>query len=213
MNSSSIISSDDPRLGDLTAVRHHWRWVLASGIAFIGLGAMAFGYSVLVTLASVFLLGWALVFGGFFQAIHACKVSQWSGFLLELLMAILYGVVGLVMVAHPEAGAVSVTLLLAAFFLVGGLFRIFAGTMLHPPGRAWLLLSGAVTLLLGMLIWAEWPASGLWVIGTFVAIDMVFGGTWLIMLALNARSLPSSDTHGRPTVQPSATFEAQPSQP
>jgi uncharacterized membrane protein HdeD (DUF308 family) len=89
-------------------------------------------------------------------------------------MAILYGVVGLVMVAHPEAGAVSVTLLLEAVFLVGGLFRIFAGTMLHPPGRAWLLLSGAVTLLLGMLIWAEWPASGLWVIGTFVAIDMVF---------------------------------------
>ncbi len=213
MNPSSIIRSDGPIYGDLDVVRHHWRWVLASGIAFIGLGSMAFAYSVLVTLASVFVVGWALVFGGLFQALHAFKVSQWSGFILELVMAILYGVVGLVMVVHPRAGAMSVTLLITVFFLVGGLFRIFAGTMLHPPGRAWLLVSGAVTLLLGLLIWAEWPASGLWVIGTFVAIDMVFSGSWLIMLALNARSLPPSGTHGRPIVQLSETFDAQPSPP
>jgi uncharacterized membrane protein HdeD (DUF308 family) len=174
---------------------------------------MAFGYSALVTLASVFVLGWALLFGGLFQAIHAFKVSPWNGFLLELLLAILYVVVGLVMVAHPETGAMSVTLLIAAFFLVGGLFRIFAGTMHHPPGRAWLLLSGAVTLLLGMLIWAEWPASGLWVIGAFVAIDMVFSGTRLIMLALNARSHSSPGTYGRPTVHPITTFQGRPSQP
>lgn len=211
MNSTSIVSSGDPILGDLDAIRHNWRWILASGIGFVSLGAMAFGYSILVTLASVFVLGWVLVFGGIFQAIHAFKVSQWSGFLMELVLAILYVVVGLVLVVQPEAGALSVTFLIAAFFLVGGLSRIFVGTMLHPPGRAWLLLSGVVTLLLGMLIWAEWPASGLWVIGTFVAIDMVFSGTWLIMLALNARTLPSPETQGRPTVRPRAPFEGQPS--
>ena len=211
MNATSIISAGDPMLGDLDAVRHNWRWVLASGLVFVSLGSLAFGYSVLVTLASVFVLGWALVFGGIFQAIHAFKVSPWSGFLLELLLSILYVVVGLVMVTHPEAGAMSLTLLVGAFFLVGGLFRMFAGAMLHPPGRAWLLLSGVVTLLLGVLIWAEWPASGLWVIGTFVAIDMIFSGTRLIMLALNARSLSFSGTQGRPTVQPRAPFEGQPS--
>ena len=211
MNANAIISSGDPVFGGLDAVRHNWRWVLASGLAFVSLGSLALGYSVLVTLASVFVLGWALVFGGIFQAIHAFRVSQWSGFLLELVLAILYVVVGLVMVTHPEAGAISLTLLMGAFFLVSGLFRIFAGTMLHLPGRAWLLLSGVVTLLLGMLIWAEWPASGLWVIGMFVAIDMIFSGTWLIMLALNARTLPSPGTQGRPTVQPRASFESQPS--
>lgn len=213
MNSSPIISPGDPMRGALDAVRHSWGWVLASGLVFVSLGSLAFGYSMLVTLASVFVLGWALVFGGIFQTIHAFKVSQWSGFLLELLLAILYVVVGLVMVTHPEAGAMSLTLLIGAFFLVGGLFRIFAGAMLHPPGLAWLLLSGVVTLLLGMLIWAEWPASGLWVIGTFVAIDMIFSGTRLIMLALNVRSLPSSRTQRSPTVQPSASFEEQPSHP
>jgi hypothetical protein len=74
-----------------------------------------------------------------------------------------------------------------------------------------LLVSGGVTLLLGILIWAEWPVSGLWVIGTFVAIDMFFSGVWLIMLALNVRGLPSTGTHQRPIVQPTATFEGQPS--
>lgn len=213
MNSNSLISSGDPILDDLDAVRQNWRWVLASGLAFVSLGAMAFSYSVLVTLASVFMLGWALVFGGIFQAIHAFKVSPWSGFFLELLLAILYVVVGLVMVAHPEAVASSLTLLLAAFFLVGGFSRIVTGTMFHPPGRAWLLLSGAVTLFLGILIWAEWPVSGLWVIGTFVAIDMVFSGSWLIVLALNARSLPPPGTQGRPTMQPNTTFIGQSSLP
>ncbi len=211
MNANSIINSGDPVLGGLDAVRHNWRWVLASGLAFVSLGSLAFGYSILVTMASVFVFGCALVFGGIFQIIHAFKVSQWSGFLLELLLAILYVVVGLVMVAQPEAGALSVTFLIAAFFLVGGLSRIFVGTMLHPPDRAWLFLSGAVSLLLGMLIWAEWPGSGLWVIGMFVAIDMIFSGTRLIMLALNARSLSFSGTQGRPTVQPRAPFEGQPS--
>ena len=76
-NSNSIINSGDPTLGDLDAVQQNWKWVPASGIAFVSLGTMAFGYSVLVTLASVFLLGWTLVFGGIFQAIHAFKVSQW----------------------------------------------------------------------------------------------------------------------------------------
>lgn len=213
MNSNSLISSGDPILDDLDAVRQNWRWVLASGLAFVSLGAMAFSYSVLVTLASVFMLGWALVFGGIFQAIHAFKVSPWSGFFLELLLAILYVVVGLVMVAHPEAVASSLTLLLAAFFLVGGFSRIVTGTMFHPPGRAWLLLSGAVTLFLGILIWAEWPVSGLWVIGTFVAIDMVFSGSWLIVLALNARSLPPPGTQGHPTMQPNTTFIGQSSLP
>jgi uncharacterized membrane protein HdeD (DUF308 family) len=212
MNPNAIISFDDPRFGDLHAVRRNWRWVLASGLAFVSLGSLAFGYSLLVTLASVFVVGWALVFGGIFQAMHAFKISQWNGFLLELVMAILYVVVGLMMVVHPEAGGLSLTLLMGAFFLVSGLFRIFAATMLHPPGRAWLLVSGAVSLLLGLLIWGEWPASGLWVIGMFVAIDMIFGGSWLIMLALNARSLPSSEAQRHPTVQPSASFEARPRQ-
>ncbi|MEP7153889.1 MAG: HdeD family acid-resistance protein [Nitrospira sp.] len=213
MNSTSILNSDEPIRDDGDAVRQNWRWVLASGIAFVCLGSLAFGYSVLVTLASVFVLGWLLFFGGIFQAVHAFKVSQWSGFVLELLLAILYVAVGLVMITDPGAGALSLTLVIAGFFLIGGVVRILAGMILHPPSRAWLLLSGGVTICLGILIWAEWPVSGLWVIGVFVAIDMIFSGTWLIRLALKARRLPTVDTRTHLAGPPSTTFEVQPSQP
>ncbi len=213
MNSNTLISSGELISGDFDVVRRNWGWVLASGLAFVSLGSLAFGYSVLTTLASVFVVGCALVFGGLFQAMHAFKVSQWSGFFLELLLAILYVVVGLMLVAHPGVGASSLTLLLVAFFLVGGLSRIVAGTLRHPPGWVWLLVSGAVTVCLGLLIWAEWPVSGLWVIGMFVAIDMIFGGTWLIMLALKARSVPTAGTHTHRTVPPSANLDARPSRP
>jgi uncharacterized membrane protein HdeD (DUF308 family) len=70
-----------------------------------------------------------------------------------------------------------------------------AGSPGFSLARFFIPLVGVVTLLVGILIWTEWPASGLWMIGTFVAIDMVFSGTRLIMLALNARCLPSSGTH------------------
>ena len=76
MDPNSIIGIGDSMLGDLYAVRQNWRWVLASRIAFVSLGAIALAYSVLVTLASVFVFGWALAFGGIFKAIHAFKVFQ-----------------------------------------------------------------------------------------------------------------------------------------
>lgn len=103
--------------------------------------------------------------------------------------AILYMVVGVLMIVRPAAGALSLTLLIGAFFLAGGLFRIVAAIAGRPPYWGWLLLSGIVTLLLGLLIVAEWPASGLWVIGMFLGIDLLFSGTSLIMFAFGLRNL------------------------
>ena len=86
MNPGSIISAEDLILGDLDSVRQNWRWVLASGLAFVVLGATALGYSVLVTLASVFVLGWALVFGGIFadergHEVRAVAIAELDGLL------------------------------------------------------------------------------------------------------------------------------------
>jgi uncharacterized membrane protein HdeD (DUF308 family) len=153
--------------------------VLVSGIAFVVLGVIALAFSVMTTLASVFVLGWILAFAGIFEAFHAFKLPRWSGFLLELLAAILYVVVGVLMIVRPAAEALSLTLLIGAFFLVGGIFRIVAAAAMRPPHWVWLLMSGLVTLVLGLLIVAEWPASGLWVIGMFLGIDLIFSGTSL----------------------------------
>lgn len=172
---------------DLESLSKNWGWVLASGIAFVLLGVLALVFSVLTTLASVFVLGWLLAFAGIFEAVHAFKMTRWSGFLLELLAAILYVVVGVLMIVRPAAGALSLTLLIGAFFLVSGIFRTAAAATIRPPRWGWFLMSGLVTLSLGLLIVAEWPTSGLWIIGMFVGIDLVFNGTWLIMLASGVR--------------------------
>lgn len=195
----------------LEAVRKHWGYFLASGIAFLVLGTIALAYSVLTTLASVFVFGAALFFGGMFQIFHAFKASKWSGFLLDLLVGVLYVTAGLLMAVHPLAGAQSLTLLLAAFFLAVGVFRTMGAIILQPPSWGWLLASGIVTFLLGIIVWVQWPESALWVIGTLVAIDMIFNGVWLVMLALNVRGLSPREIQERATAaQPSAIFEQEP---
>ena len=194
----------------LETVRKHWRYFLASGIAFLVLGTIALAYTVFTTLASVFVFGVALFFGGIFQTVHAFKTSKWGGFLLDLLVGVLYVTAGLLMAVHPLAGAQSLTLLLAAFFLAVGLFRTMGAMMLRPPSWGWLLLSGIVTFLLGILVWVQWPESALWLIGTLVAIDMAFNGVWLVMLALNVRELSSQEIQERlAAAHASALFEQQ----
>lgn len=192
---------------DLESASKNWGWVLASGIAFVMLGALALAFSVMTTLASVFVFGWILAFAGILEAVHAFKLPRWSGVLLELLVAILYVVVGVLMIVRPAAGALSLTLLIGAFFLAGGLFRIVAAVAGRPPNWGWLLVSGIVTLLLGLLIVGEWPASGLWIIGMFLGIDLLFSGTSLIMFAFGLRNLAGATrdtTAGSP-----GTFEGR----
>ena len=114
---------------------------------------------------------------------------NWSSFFLNLILGILNFVGGAIMIAKPEVGALSLTLLLAAFFSAGGLIRIVTALAMRPHQWGWLLLNGIVTLLLGILIGLEWPLSSLWVIGMFVGIDLVLSGWSFIALALEARTI------------------------
>ena len=171
-------------------VKRHSGWFVALGVALIVLGVIALGAVGFVTLASVLLFGWLLVIGGIMHSVHAFRVHPWGGFTRHLLGGVLSLVVGLLIVANPAAGALSLTLLLAAFFLVGGIFRIVAAMSFQFPGRGWAVLGGLVTLLLGIMIWSEWPVSGVWVIGTFVGIDLIFDGWSLVMTGMAARQLP-----------------------
>lgn len=96
-------------------------------------------------------------------------------------------------VANPGATAVALTLLIAMFLIFGGIFRIAAAVSVRYPNWGWVLLHGGVNLLLGILIWRQWPLSGLWVIGLFIGIEMLFNGWSLVMLGLSAKNLPAGD--------------------
>ncbi len=176
---------------ELEALRREWYWFLLLGILLIIGGTLAIGYSVLATLTAVTFFGILLVVGGFAQIVSSFWAGKWSGFLLSLMAGILYVVIGGMMVARPFLGAEALTLLVGSFFLVGGIFRVVAAMTLRLHHWGWILLNGVVTALLGLLVLAEWPNSGLFVIGLFLGIDMLFNGWTWVMLSLGLRSLPT----------------------
>jgi uncharacterized membrane protein HdeD (DUF308 family) len=173
-------------------VRKHSTWFLVIGIALVILGMVAIGYAVAMTIVSVLFLGWLLIIGGIFEVIHGFSRRQWSGFFINLLAGVLYAVAGVVMIANPALAAVSLTLLIAIILIVAGLFRLVVAFSTPLHHRGWLILNGVISILLGVMIWRSWPVSGLWVIGLFIGIDMIFDGWTEIMLALTARRLAAS---------------------
>ena len=178
----------------LQEVRRNWGWYLALGLVFVLLGTIAIGRSYLLTVVSVRFFGWLMIFGGIMEGIHAFwKERGWGGFFIDLLTSILYVVVGFMVVANPGATAVALTLLIAMFLIFGGIFRIAAAISVRYPNWGSVLLHGVVNLLLGILIWRQWPLSGLWVIGLFIGIEMLFNGWSLVMLGLSAKNLPAGD--------------------
>jgi len=173
-------------------LKRNWAWFLAVGIALVILGLMAISWSVLTTLVSVAIFGWLLLIGGVLTVVHAFLRRRWGGFFIELFAGLLYLLVGLMVVGNPADSAVALTLVIALFLLIGGVFRIVTALTVRFQHWLWMLLNGVISLLLGMMIWSQWPVSGLWVIGLFIGLDMIFYGWSLVMLALAVRNLPQS---------------------
>jgi uncharacterized membrane protein HdeD (DUF308 family) len=189
------VSPDLPSF-DAHVLRRSWGWFLVLGILEIALGTVAVGASVFATLLTVVFFGWLLLAGGVLSAGHAFWRKQWRGFLIDLAMGILYVVAGLMMVGNPAAAAVSLTLLIAMFLLIGGIFRIIVALSGQLQHWVWVMLNGLITAGLGILIWRQWPLSGLWVIGLFVGIEMILYGWSLVMLSLMAKGVSSTTATG-----------------
>jgi uncharacterized membrane protein HdeD (DUF308 family) len=179
-----------PALG-IEEVSAHRTWFLCLGILLIVIGTIAIGSAELMTMVSVILLGWLLIFGGLFEVIHGFARRAWGGFFINLMGGALYVVTGVLMITHPGVAAITLTLLIAMLFIVAGTFRLFVAFSTPMHHRGWLILNGAISLFLGFSIWSSWPVSGLWVIGLFIGIDMIFDGWTEVMLALSARSVPA----------------------
>ena len=184
----SAVASPDLKSVGLDAVKRNWGWFFVLGIVEILLGTVAIGASAFATLVTVVFIGWLLLVGGILSAVHAFWRKHWRGFFLDLATGVLYLVCGFLMVGNPAAAAVSLTLLIAMFFLMGGIFRIIVALTRHLEHWGWVLLNGVITTGLGVMIWRQWPLSGLWVIGLFVGIEMIFYGWSLVMVSLMAKN-------------------------
>jgi uncharacterized membrane protein HdeD (DUF308 family) len=165
-----------------------WWLFFVLGLVSIVVGFLAISSTFVATMASVIVFGVLLLIAGATEVIHAVMVRHWRGFALHLLTAALYLIVGLFMLEDPLRAAAVLTLLIAASFFVGGVLRIIFALVERFPAWGWVVLHGAIDLVLGVLIWRGWPESSLWVIGLFIGIDLVFHGWSWVVLALAVRT-------------------------
>ena len=181
--------SASPVLIEFDSLRHKWGWLLTLGIVMLILGTIALFITPAATIGTVIVLGWLLVISGVVELVQAFRVRKWTGIFLHLIGGILGILVGLLVVTHPVAGALVWTLLFASFFTVVGIFRVIAAIRLKFPHWKWAVFDGVVTFALGLLLWAEWPWSGVWFIGLAVGISLVLRGWSYVMFAFAIHSL------------------------
>jgi len=182
-----------PILHELEHLRQHWGWLLTLGIGMVILGAVALVIMPAATLATVLILGWLLVISGVIEAIHAFRVRRWGGTFLHLIGGILGIFIGLIVVTHPVAGALAWTLLFASFFVVIGVFRLVTAIRFKFPHWGWAAFDGVVTLVLGVMLWLEWPWSGFWFLGLALGISLLLRGWSYVMFALAIHKLPTTN--------------------
>ena len=174
---------------DLTHdLRAHRGWLLASGCISIIAGMAAIAYSVIATLVSVIFLAVLIIFAGVLEGAYAIRHRERGHLTLYFLEALLAIVIGALLLRSPLPGAIVLTMLVATYFVISGVFRVVGSLALHLPNRGWLLVSGIVNLGLGIIVWSGWPATGLWVLGMFIGVNWIFRGWAQMMLALALRS-------------------------
>lgn len=179
-----------PKGIELIDFSRNWIVFLTWGIILTILGFIAISAAVAATLITVVLFGALLFIGGVVILIDAFTFWRHRpGFMTHLIMGLLYLLAGVVLVVHPVASSITLTLILGALFLVLGLFRLVYSFSLRTPQWGWNFFNGLLTLLLGIIILANWPAASLVIIGLFVGIDLLFCGIAYIMAALSVRTL------------------------
>ena len=173
------------------ALHEHWVLFLVEGVVLLVLGATAVVLPPIATLAVTILLGWLFLVSGILGLVTTFWMRHAPGFWWSLLSAVLGIVVGAVLLASPLTGAFSLTLVLVAFFLVEGAVSIMFALdhKRELSGQwGWMLVSGIIDLGLAIMIFAGLPSTAAWAVGLLVGINMIFGGSALIAMALHART-------------------------
>lgn len=165
-----------------------WGWFVLLGIMLIILGGIAFGNLVMATVVSVYYVGILMLIGGIVEIIHAFGVKSWGSFFFWLLSGLLYAAAGVVAFVNPVLTAGVLTFLLAAALLGAGFFRIWMGFKARPTaGWGWIVTAGVITALAGLVIAMQWPVNSLFILGLFLAIDLIFQGWAYIALGFGIK--------------------------
>ncbi len=164
-------------------VASNWKWLLGFGaLTFLaGLGALLLPY--VASFAANVFIGGCLIFSGVIEGAHAYHVRGRTGLASRIFMSFLAILVGALMILFPAVGVFSITIVMAVYFVVNGVARAWLAFQHRNSYRwGWLMLSGILSLLLGILITVALPTSGLRILGLLVGIDLIFVGAWLLSI-------------------------------
>lgn len=162
---------------------------LITGVLLSILGVIAIAAPNFTTIFAETWIAAILIFAGFTKLVYATQTRHQGGFIWKLLLSGLYIATGIMLFVYPFTGVLTLTLLLGTFLLTEGTFELILAFRLRPQENwTWILGDGIITLILGAMIWFQWPFNAPWLLGTLVGVSIIFTGVSRVMLALNARS-------------------------
>ena len=171
-------------------MRHASTWSIAWGALLIVFGVLAIGSPLLAAIAISVIIAWLIMFAGAVHVVLAFHTHRAGSLVWKLLVGLAYLLFGAYVIMHPLLGVASLTLVLAALFLIEGILDIILFFRMRPlRGSSWVLMDGVVTVLLGLLIYVHWPSSSAWAIGTLVGVSMIISGITGVMLSLAVRKM------------------------
>jgi uncharacterized membrane protein HdeD (DUF308 family) len=174
-------------------VRRASTWSILWGASLICLGMLSLAMPLVAAVAINVLIGWLIVLAGVVHLVVAFHSREAGSVIWRLLVGLAYICFGGYVIARPALGVVTLTLLLASLFLVEGIFNIILYFRAPSTMRSsWFLLDGIITLLLGAMIYMQWPSSAAWAIGTLVGVSLIFSGVTRVMVSLTVRKAAAS---------------------
>lgn len=164
--------------------------VITIGVVLLIFGILAIASPFVAGLSIAITIGILLILGGLAQLFFAFTASSFGKGIWIFILGALTVFIGIAMVGQPDAALATLTLFLAAYFIVEGIFEIIWAFQIKPvKGWGWTLFSGIISLLLGIMIWRQFPLSGVWAIGTLVGIKLIFSGWMMIAFGGAAKSV------------------------
>lgn len=168
------------------AVAENRGWFIALGILLILLGIAAIAAPQFATLTAKIFIGWLFLIAGVGEIVHAFVARDWSGFFGNLLIGLLYALVGGWLAFFPLTGIIALTVLLAATFVVEGVFKFIIGLQVRPvDGWGWMIFSGLIAIAAGLLIFLGLPSTATWALGLIVGLNILMSGIAFLMVAMS----------------------------
>jgi uncharacterized membrane protein HdeD (DUF308 family) len=191
------MASIDPSLGDMQramrdALAAHWRLFLFQGAIMIVLGVLAVAAPVAATIAVDVYVGWLFLISGIVGFVAMFSAKDIPAFLWSLITAALSVTVGVLLIWKPVEGAVSLTIVLTAFFIAECIFQIAAATAYRDVignSWGWMLVSGISDLALAAIIIVGWPVTAAWALGLLAGVNLITSGWAIVMAALAGRTM------------------------